>query len=44
MNSNIQEELSNNSIDDDGKEKMQKLIDRLEELDDVAEVYHNAEM
>lgn len=32
------------TLDDDGKEKMQKLIDRLEELDDVAEVYHNAEM
>ena len=28
-------------LDDNHAEKMQRLIDRLEELDDVVEVYHN---
>ena len=31
------------SLDEQASEKMQKLIDRLEELDDVLEVYHNWE-
>ena len=31
------------SLDEDSAEKMQRLIDRLEELDDVLEVYHNWE-
>ena len=31
------------SLDDDGAEKMERLIERLEELDDVMDVYHNWE-
>ncbi len=31
------------SLDEQASEKMQKLVDRLEELDDVLEVYHNWE-
>lgn len=31
------------ALDDAGKEKMERLIDRLEELDDVMDVYHNWE-
>ena len=31
------------SLDESASEKMQRLIDRLEELDDVTEVYHNWE-
>ena len=31
------------SLDEASAEKMQRLIDRLEELDDVLEVYHNWE-
>ena len=30
-------------LDENGQEKMERLIDRLEELDDVANVYHNWE-
>ena len=30
-------------LDEHGAEKMQKLIDRLDDLDDVAEIYHNWE-
>mgnify|MGYP003310932017 CR=1 FL=1 len=30
-------------LDEKGQEKMQRLIDRLEDLDDVLEVYHNWE-
>ena len=30
-------------LDDKGKEKMERLIDKLEELDDVMNVYHNWE-
>lgn len=32
------------SLDDDGAEKMERLIERLEELDDVMDVYHNWDM
>ena len=31
------------SIDEAGKEKLERLIERLEELDDVANIYHNCE-
>ena len=31
------------SLDEKGSEKMQRLIDRLEDLDDVSEVFHNWE-
>ena len=31
------------SLDEAGAEKMQRMIDRLEDLDDVSEVYHNWE-
>ena len=31
------------SLDESSAEKMQRLIDRLEDLDDVLEVYHNWE-
>ena len=31
------------SLDEKGKEKMERLIERLEELDDVANIYHNWE-
>ena len=31
------------SLDEKNAEKMQRLIDRLEELDDVSEIYHNWE-
>ncbi len=30
-------------LDENGQEKMERLIDRLEELDDVMNVYHNWE-
>ena len=29
-------------LDEDGAAKMQKLLDALEDLDDVQDVYHNA--
>ena len=29
------------SLDEKGQEKMERLIERLEELDDVANIYHN---
>ena len=28
-------------LDENGREKMERLIERLEELDDVANIYHN---
>ena len=31
------------ALDDAGIEKMERLIERLEELDDVMDVYHNWE-
>jgi len=31
------------SLDENGAEKMQRLIDNLEDLDDVLEVFHNWE-
>ena len=31
------------SLDEKGQEKMDRLIERLEELDDVANIYHNWE-
>ena len=31
------------SLDEKGQEKMERLIERLEELDDVANIYHNWE-
>ena len=31
------------ALDADGQEKMERLIERLEELDDVMDVYHNWE-
>ena len=31
------------TLDEKGQEKMERLIDRLEELDDVSEIYHNWE-
>lgn len=31
------------NLDENGQEKMERLIDRLEELDDVANIYHNWE-
>ena len=31
------------ALDQDGQEKMERLIDRLEELDDVMDIYHNWE-
>ena len=31
------------SLDESGVEKMERLIERLEELDDVANIYHNWE-
>jgi len=30
-------------LDEHGQEKMEKLLDRLDELDDVMNVYHNWE-
>ena len=36
--------LNNNiALDEKGAERMQRLLDMLDELDDVAEVYHNWE-
>ena len=31
------------ALDEKGTEKMERLIERLEELDDVANIYHNWE-
>ena len=31
------------ALDESGCEKMERLIERLEELDDVANIYHNWE-
>ena len=31
------------SLDEDGAAKMERLIEKLEELDDVMDVYHNWE-
>ena len=30
-------------LDESGQEKMERLIERLEELDDVMDIYHNWE-
>lgn len=38
----IWDPISTNEIDDEKKEKFEKLIDTLEDLDDVQNVYHNA--
>ena len=32
------------ALDEQAQEKMERLIDKLEDLDDVMNVYHNAEM
>ena len=31
------------SLDEKGQEKMERLLERLDDLDDVSEVYHNWE-